>query len=624
MFLMPGAIIVMYVTKTAFTPEQTKEMIKYLFNHQLADGGWGIHIENGSTMFGTVLTYISLRLLGVEPTDSRLVSAHKFIQQQGGAMFAPSWAKFWLCVLGVMPWEGVNSLFPELWMLPKWAPFHPWRWWCHCRMVYLPMSYCYANRVTGEITPLIQQLRKELYTTDYSEIDFTKHRDSIAKIDLYTPQTSILKVLNFFTNSYERLHSSFLRRRASQWLLRYIDAEDAQTNYIDIGPVNKFVNMLSIWHGKGPQSKEFKLHAGRVNDYLWVSEDGMKVQGYNGSQLWDTAFAVQAINSTGFSHLFSSTLALSYSYLEVSQVLEDVEHREEFFRHISKGGWPFSTRDHGWPITDCTAEGLKATLELHQLSSTALPGPRKITEQRLADAVNVILSFQNPNGGWSTYELQRAGGWMEYINPAEVFGGIMVDYPYVECSSACVQSLCSFRKAYPGTRTAEIDRSINQGVNYIKSIQRSDGSWAGSWAVCFTYGTWFGLEALLQAGESLNSPIIKRAVAFLLSKQNADGGWGESYLCCVKKEYVAHEKSQSVNTAWAAISLINTRAEKSAIDRAIRYLVNEQRKNGDWAQEAISGVFNGNCMISYSNYRNIFPIWALGKYIQYCKELQSQ
>ena len=26
---------------------------------------------------------------------------------------------------------------------------------------------------------------------------------------------------------------------------------------------------------------------------------------------------------------------------------------------MSKGAWPFSTIDHGWPISDCTAEGLK-------------------------------------------------------------------------------------------------------------------------------------------------------------------------------------------------------------------------------------------------------------------------
>jgi len=31
----------------------------------------------------------------------------------------------------------------------------------------------------------------------------------------------------------------------------------------------------------------------RILDYLWIAEDGMKMQGYNGSQLWDLTFAVQ-------------------------------------------------------------------------------------------------------------------------------------------------------------------------------------------------------------------------------------------------------------------------------------------------------------------------------------------
>lgn len=30
-----------------------------------------------------------------------------------------------------------------------------------------------------------------------------------------------------------------------------------------------------------------------------------------------------------------------------------------WYRHSSKGGWPFSTADNGWPVSDCTAEGLK-------------------------------------------------------------------------------------------------------------------------------------------------------------------------------------------------------------------------------------------------------------------------
>lgn len=41
-----------------------------------------------------------------------------------------------------------------------------------------------------------------------------------------------------------------------------------------------------------------------------------------------------------------------------------------------------------------------------------------------------------------------------------------------------------------------------------------------------------------------------------------------------------------------------------------------QLGNGDWPQQHISGVFNQNCMISYSNYKNTFPIWALGEYLQ--------
>lgn len=68
------------------------------------------------------------------------------------------------------------------------------------------------------------------------------------------------------------------------------------------------------------------------------------------------------------------------------------------------------------------------------------------------------------------------------------------------------------------------------------SIQRPDGSWYGNWGVCFTYGTWFGCEALAAVGETHGSSASARAAcAFLLQKQRSDGGWGESYLSCQDK-----------------------------------------------------------------------------------------
>lgn len=34
------------------------------------------------------------------------------------------------------------------------------------------------------------------------------------------------------------------------------------------------------------------------------------------------------------------------------------------------------------------------------------------------------------------------------------------------------------------------------------------------------------------------------------------------------------------------------------------------------SQENISGVFNKSCAISYTAYRNVFPIWTLGRFCQ--------
>ena len=41
--------------KQVLGKEHQKEMVRYLRNHQNQDGGFGLHIEGHSTMFGTAL-----------------------------------------------------------------------------------------------------------------------------------------------------------------------------------------------------------------------------------------------------------------------------------------------------------------------------------------------------------------------------------------------------------------------------------------------------------------------------------------------------------------------------------------------------------------------------------------
>ena len=158
-------------------------------------------------------------------------------------------------------------------------------------------------------------------------------------------------------------------------------------------------------------------------------------------------------------------------------------------------------------------------------------------------------------------------------------------------------------------------------MSFILKQQKPDGSWYGGWAVCFTYASWFAIEALSKAknkayyDQQVITSSLEKACDFLVTKQKTDGGWGETFESCSKMVYTESHTSQVVNTSWALLALMAADfKDKTLIESGISLLLNRQTDIGDWTQENISGVFNYNCMITYANYRNIFPIWALSRY----------
>lgn len=660
-FLMPGLVIAWYVMgkpSDMLNEQQIQLLQKYILVHQQSDGGWGSHLESPSTMFGSTLMYVALRLLGVPKDHPACIKGHAFLQKHGGALYTSSWSKFYLCLLGCMDWQGHNSVPPEMWLLPNWFPFHPGRMWCHARMVYLPMGYLYGHRFVypqAETDETVLSLRKELYCEDYHSISWMSTRHWVAPMDNYSPIPWVMKTIQNILARYEKWNIPFkqsLRQQGLEFTITYIRAEDLQTNFIDIGPVNKVLNLISEFHATGGNLKDIKVqnHIMRIADYLWVAEDGMKMQGYNGSQCWDTSFCAQAMFEAGLLDKFPETTTKIYKYLERTQILstevsqdtpaypyEANHYRQQFYRHISEGGWPFSTSAHGWPISDCTGEGLKATLCL--LKSEAVQkglqeGKLKpISDERLYKAANILLTYQNEDGGFATYENNRGWGWYEHLNPSEVFGDIMIDYSYVECSMASLTALVDFSELYPDHRADEIQAAIDKGREFIKSIQRDDGSWYGSWACCFTYGIWFGVEGLIKCGEPLDSLCILDACQFLLKHQRPNGGWGEDFTSCYDKDYAKEgmkaygdDGAGIINTAWALMSLSMAHCDNvEAIRKGVQYLLKRQLPSGDWPQEGISGVFNRSVGITYTAYRNVFPLWALGRcYEVYGEELDQK
>lgn len=99
---------------------------------------------------------------------------------------------------------------------------------------------------------------------------------------------------------------------------------------------------------------------------MWISGEGMMMSGTNGSQLWDIGFMTQALVETGLAKDEENreSLIAALRWLEECQIRENPKHFETGYRHRTKGAWPFSTKEQGYTVSDCTGEGLKSVLYL--------------------------------------------------------------------------------------------------------------------------------------------------------------------------------------------------------------------------------------------------------------------
>ncbi|KAJ8445199.1 hypothetical protein Cgig2_024405 [Carnegiea gigantea] len=316
-------------------------------------------------------------------------------------------------VFGVYEWEGCNPLPPEFWLLPTISPVHPgfiiyvpsrtcflrfkiWNLMAYARLVYMPMSYIYGKKFVGSLTPLVHSLRKELYTQPYCEINWNKARNTIAKEDLYVPHTMVQDMVFGFLYYFaepllKRWPFSKLREKATEVAIRHVHYEDINSRYLCIGEVEKVLCLLACWV-EDPNSDAYKRHIARIPDYFWVAEDGLKLQSV-GTQTWEAALAVQGILASGLTQEYAPTLRKAHDFLKAAQVRDNPSGNfRKMHRHITKGAWTLEVPDHGWQVSDCTAEGLKSE-----------------------------------TGGYPAWEPKLAFRWMEKFNPTEMFEDVFIE-----------------------------------------------------------------------------------------------------------------------------------------------------------------------------------------------------
>jgi lanosterol synthase len=595
----------------------------YLLSLQNDDGGWGLNFRTVSQLFATTLVYVALRLLGLEAGASEATRARRWLRAHpDGVAAIPTWGKMWLAFLGLYPYEGIHPMPVEIALLRGPVTLIS-RVYCHTRYIYLAMANLRSRRFVAPVA-LAAALRGELYG-EGGVPDPGRCRGRIAATDLFLPPSRWLRAAYAGLRVIEPLLQGALaavRRAALAHTAELLRDEVESSGGECLSPVNGVLALLAL-HTTGCASGPAALLADKLDRWAWDDAGGRRFAGAR-SQTWDTAFALQSLLEFRAAAAASASasaetdrvrwvcaLRSGYRYLVERQVRREPASRLSQ-RQAARGGWCFNDGTHGWPVADCTAEAIIAIAGCHRMEGL-IPVHERIGAPWLERAARFILSRQNRDGGFGSYESRRAPAWIEKLAPAEMFGECMTDGSCIECTASCVEALVRLRELTGDSRSA-IDSAIARGLRYLRSGQNPDGSFNGTWGINYLYATYFAMRALSAAGASASDPTAGRALQWVRSKQRADGGWGEHAASLREGRYVEHERSLIASTSWAVLAMLSFGEVERAAARGVRWLLAQRDRNGHWLPDGANGAFFGSATLEYRCYNPIFATRAVARY----------
>ncbi|KAI4332359.1 hypothetical protein L6164_017276 [Bauhinia variegata] len=124
------------------------------------------------------------------------------------------------------------------------------------------------------------------------------------------------------------------------------------------------------------------------------------------------------------------TLTKAHEFLKKCQMRENPSGGfKSVYRHSRKGAWTFGDQDHGWQVSDCTAESLKCCLLFSMLPKEKVGD--KLETEWIYEAVNFLLTMQSKDGGLPAWEPVRGHPWLEWLNPMEFMEDVVIEHDFV-------------------------------------------------------------------------------------------------------------------------------------------------------------------------------------------------
>lgn len=115
-----------------------------ILDQQNPDGGWSIYPGGPVDVSASVKAYFALKLTGHDPASPALVRARQAIAAAGGPWAVNSFTRFYLALLGQVPYSACPAVPPEMVLLPDWFPVNLRRVSAWSRTMIVPLSLIWA------------------------------------------------------------------------------------------------------------------------------------------------------------------------------------------------------------------------------------------------------------------------------------------------------------------------------------------------------------------------------------------------------------------------------------------------------------------------------------------------
>jgi len=567
----------------------------YLRRVQGAHGGWPLVHDGAFDMSASVKAYFALKMIGDGIDAPHMVRARESIRSRGGAIHSNVFTRFLLAMFGVMSWNSVPVLPVEIMLLPMWSPFHLNKisYWARTTIVPLMVLAALKPRARNQSGVGID----ELFLQDPASIGMTARapHQSRAWFTLFRGFDAVLRTL-------EPLFPKRLRARAIAAAVAFV--EERLNGEDGLGaiypPMANAVMMYEVL-GHGPDHPPRAVTRRGLDKLLVIREDEAYCQPCV-SPVWDTSLTCHALLEAGDAEAFGPAKA-GLDWLLPRQEL-DVKGDWAVKRpELRPGGWAFQYNNAYYPDLDDTAVVVMAMDRARRQTGSGE------YDTAIARAREWILGMQSRDGGWAAFDVNN----LEYYLNSIPFSdhGALLDPPTEDVTARCVSMLAQLGE------TVQSSKALADGVGYLRRTQLAEGSWYGRWGLNYIYGTWSVLCALNAAGVDHQDPVMRKAVAWLVSVQNGDGGWGED-ATSYRLDYKGYEPAPTTasQTAWALLALMAAgEVEHPAVARGIEYLKSTQNEKGLWDEQRYTATgFPRVFYLRYHGYSKFFPLWALARY----------